>query len=810
MPEFDRREFLKIVGVGAGAAASTACHDPLEQVIPYLNQPEEIVPGIATHYYSTCRECPAACSLDVKTREGRPIKVDGNPNDPASQGSLCVRGQASLYRTYDAARFAGPMVRQNGAFVPTSLEAGIALLVEKLVAAEGRVAFLGGLETGTLDALIDQFLAANGSPNRVRFELFAHEALRSAHRRLFGTDAIPQFDLAKADVLVAFGTDYLETWLNPLHNQVGFAQSRRNPESYAAFVGPRLGLSGANTDTWIQPAPGSELLVALALAQGVARRKGNGQAGWLAKYRAERVSEQTGVPAASLERLAERIARARAPLALPPGSELLGTNATAFVAAVQVLNHVSGAIGKTVVFGPDHKLDKLARFRDLKELAGKMRGGEVGVLMVHGVNPVYAVPQVGFGDAMDRAGLFTVSFSSASDETTAHADLVLPDHTPYESWGDAEPVRGVKRLQQPSVRPLKDTRALGDVLVDVAGRLGKGDVMGSASFRDRIKARWGGGFEKALAAGGRFTRTGARAVTLNTSILPGFEFEPAQLGGDGDLVVIAYPSLHFYDGRSARIAMLQEVPDPVLKATWGSYAEIHPESEIGKTLERGDIVRLTTETGSIELPAFPSEAVHRDVVAIAIGQGFVYRGSLTFLPVHFKEHLELTVLGWDAEAVAGAMTAVVLLAAIFGQIAGGTLSDRIPVEQAAVPFALLTVPFLVLMAPATGLVLIAAAAGFALMHWALQPIVNGLITDYAPEGAAGQAFGIAFFLVFGVGSFAGSFAGLIAERWGTPAMFYALAAIAFAMLIGAWVLRTGARQRATLRREGLELEVAGG
>ena len=96
MPEIDRREFLKIVGVGAGAVAASACQEPVEKVIPYLNQPEEIVPGIPTYYYSTCRECPAACSLEVKTREGRPIKVEGNPKDPLSAGSLCARGQAGL------------------------------------------------------------------------------------------------------------------------------------------------------------------------------------------------------------------------------------------------------------------------------------------------------------------------------------------------------------------------------------------------------------------------------------------------------------------------------------------------------------------------------------------------------------------------------------------------------------------------------------------------------------------------------------------------------------------------------------------
>ena len=114
MPELDRREFLKVVGMSAGAAATVACRDPVEKVIPYLNRPEEIIPGVPTYYASTCRECPAACATRVKTREGRPIKVEGNPDDPITRGRLCVRGQASLHRTYDATRFPSPMRRDGG------------------------------------------------------------------------------------------------------------------------------------------------------------------------------------------------------------------------------------------------------------------------------------------------------------------------------------------------------------------------------------------------------------------------------------------------------------------------------------------------------------------------------------------------------------------------------------------------------------------------------------------------------------------------------------------------------------------------
>jgi molybdopterin-containing oxidoreductase family iron-sulfur binding subunit len=625
VPELDRRDFLKVVGMGAGAAATAACQEPVERVIPYLVQPEEILPGIATYYASTCRECPNSCAAIVKTREGRPIKVDGNPEDPISRGKLCARGQAGLRRTYDPRRFTGPMRRDGDGLVPTTWDEGIALLVEKLrpAAPAGKVVFLGGSQSGTLDELIDGFLAGLGSPNRVQFELYAHEALRWANAKLFGTDAVPSFDLEKADVLVAFGTDFMETWLNPVQNQAGFSASRVGGKGYAIFVGPRLGVSAANGDEWIAATPGTEILVALALAHEVARIRGIAPApltSLLEPYRPASVAERTGVPAERLERVAARIAKARAPLALPPGNELQGTNAGAFAAAVQILNVASGALGRTVRFGPDHNVTRLARFAEMKELAGRMRGGEIAVLMVHESNPVYAVPGAfGFEDALKQVP-FVVSFSSANDETTAHADLVLPTNTPFEAWGDAQPVRGVRRLQQPTIRPIYDTRELGDVLLEVGGALGV--EAPAPSFKELLAAQWGGraGLEGAAAAGGEFLPAPAQPVVLSPD-LGGLQFEPAQLGGQGALVLVAYPSLSFYDGRSARLNVLQELPNPVTKVVWQSVAELHTETAAELGIALGDVVRVTTESGSVELPAMPHDAIRKGVVAIEVGQG---------------------------------------------------------------------------------------------------------------------------------------------------------------------------------------------
>ena len=198
------------------------------------------------------------------------------------------------------------------------------------------------------------------------------------------------------------------------------------------------------------------------------------------------------------------------------------------------------------------------------------------------------------------------------------------------------------------------------------------------------------------------------------------------------------------------------------------------------------------------------------IFACAVGMGFIYRGSLTFLPAHLEGNLGLSLFGWTPEAVAGAVATLVLLTAVLGQAFGGILSDRIPLERAALPIVLMNVPLMALMAPAHGVALILFSAGFVLMNFALQPVLNGLIADYAPEGAAGRAFGIAFFMTFGLGSFAGSIAGVVADRAGTEPVFYMLAAVGAALAASMVVVAAGAERRRRALREPRNPELAAG
>jgi MFS family permease len=186
------------------------------------------------------------------------------------------------------------------------------------------------------------------------------------------------------------------------------------------------------------------------------------------------------------------------------------------------------------------------------------------------------------------------------------------------------------------------------------------------------------------------------------------------------------------------------------------------------------------------------------VFIVSIGMGFIYRGALTFLVAHLQENIGFTIFGWTPEAIAGAMATIVLLAAVPGQIMGGVLSDRIPVERAALPIMAVNPLMLALMASTSGLALILVSIGFVVTNFSQQPILNGLIADYAPDRAAGRAFGVSFFMTFGLGSFAGTIAGAVAENSGTGPMFTMLAVVAVGLLAAMLVVAADAERR---RRE---------
>jgi anaerobic selenocysteine-containing dehydrogenase/Fe-S-cluster-containing dehydrogenase component len=635
MAELDRRGFLKLVGTSAGAAAAAGCSELPEKLIPYVIQPEEITPGLAVIYASTCQECSVGCGVHVRTREGRPVKLEGNPDHPINRGALCARGQAGLSRTYHPDRYQKPMAREaGGQLQPVAWDQAIASLSAAARAAQGKVAVLSAPVGPTLSNVLDTWLLAAGGGTRVEYDPFAPEALRHATETVFGVASVPIFDLSDSDFVIDFGSDCLSTGLSPVEHarQLAAARDAANESGRAArlvYIGPRLDETAGVADEWLPARPGTEGLVALALARAAVDANGSGgEIGaaasaitrQLSGFDAEAVAAKAEISADAIRRIGAALAKAKRPVALPPGVALTSSRASSTAAAVLLLNAAVGAIGKTVTIPP--AAEHAPSFAAVTRLIEAMNAGQIEVLIVHGANPVHSLPAAsGFAEALGKVKL-VVSTASMPDETSTLAHLVLPDHTAAESWGDAAPRPGVRSLVQPTLRPLYDTRAFGDTLLDSARAIGGAAVtLPAGSFRSAVEAAWGDtDWRAALARGGVFESAAPSAPGMSEGVAR-LEFKEPELAGDGGFVLLAVPSPLLGDGRGANLPLLQETPDPITKIAWQSWAEISTKTAQQLGVQSGDLLAVETPNGKLVVPAWPRGGVRDDVIALAIGQG---------------------------------------------------------------------------------------------------------------------------------------------------------------------------------------------
>jgi anaerobic selenocysteine-containing dehydrogenase/Fe-S-cluster-containing dehydrogenase component len=662
-----RRTFLKLLGAAAPAVAASACSSvPPERIIPYVVPPEDDVPGVATWYASSCGECPAGCGTRVRTREGRAVKIEGNPEHPINRGRLCIRGQAALQGLYNPDRLRGAHRREvmpagQSRLVPVAWDDALVALTDRvrMLRDEGRanrIAIVTPLISGSLDRLFDAWAKATGA-RRVRYEPFGYEAIRTASRLCFGREAVPHFNLARADVLVSFGADFLETWLSTVEYTSAFTDAHRlrdGRKSRFVHVEPRRSLTASSADEWLASSPGTEMLVALAMIQViVGEKRSQGPSNndlktvgdLVAPFSPDQVADRTGIPAQKITDLARSFSDPQAgagrSLAIGGGVSVSGSNATGLQAAIHLLNYVAGNVGTTVRFGPDQSYGRVNSYRDMVDLVGALRSGEVELLITYDVNLAFTLPgALDAGAALQRVP-FVASFSNVLDETATRANLVLPTHSPLESWGDTEPRSGVRGVVQPVMQPLFDSRHVGDMLIDVARRLGDdvaNDVPGE-NFFEYMRADWqafhkqrsdGSDFDEfwaaALERGGVWSEATVQQVRLGADAAR-LTFEPATFDGAADgLAVLPYASLHFYDGRGANRPWLQEIPDPVTKAAWASWAEVHPDTAKAIGASDGQLVTVESMHGKLEASLITNSQLRPGVVAIPIGQGHTQYG----------------------------------------------------------------------------------------------------------------------------------------------------------------------------------------
>jgi anaerobic selenocysteine-containing dehydrogenase/Fe-S-cluster-containing dehydrogenase component len=634
----ERRDFLKVLGVAGAGATLAGCGTEPERLIPYLIQPEEIVPGTSTWYRTTCRECPAGCGMTVRTREGRAIKAEGNPESPISHGRLCARGQASLHGLYDPDRIPQALVREDDSWSRISWDRAEQTLAERLGQAGGSAVFLTGPEPGSMDRLLDDWCEAMGV-RRVVFDPFGHEPIRAAYRMLYGRDTIPVHDFSRAHVVVSFGADFMETWLSPVKYTHDFVEAQAyggGRRGRFITVTPHQSLTDLNADRWLRARPGTEHLVALAMARLVADQSdyAGPAAPILQDVDLERFASAAGVPMDQIRLAAADFANDGRSLAVGPGVSSSHGAATTLAVAVAVLNEAAGNMGRTVWPGPAER--ERTTYAGLAALVEEMAAGQIPVLLVRGPNPLYDLPDAPrVAEALAAVPLIA-SFSPWLDETATRAHMLLPDHHFLESWGDYEAAPGVRNLVQPVMTPVFQSKQAGDVLLSVARRANATLPTAASTFYDYLRDEWRQ-LQGQTGGAGTFDEWWIGALQRGVVVTDEYQqptpaagamegladllLEPQQLHGDGELHLVVYPSYRFYDGRLSNRPWLQELPDPVSKHTWGTVVEIHPRTADELGLDNGHIVEVSTSAGTVEVPVWRHPGIREDTIAIQLGQG---------------------------------------------------------------------------------------------------------------------------------------------------------------------------------------------
>lgn len=665
-----RRDFLKMGAMAATATVVSGCTLNLqrtEYLESYVQPPEEGLPGENLWYASTCRQCSAGCGIIVRVSEGRARKIEGNPLHPLNEGKLCARGHAALQELYDPDRLHNA-VRQAGGrgtqrFEPLYWEDGLERLGTRLRAADpAGVAFLGGNVSTHLWAIVSRFLKAMGGRTPVIHtlsdELEGRQSLNLVSQQLFGTAALPVFDIANADVVFSFGANFLETWLSPVHYSRAYGKMRRGPlgkRGYLAQFEPRLSSTAASADEWVPVRPGTEGLVALAIGRIIAKDiLGDDQYGPLyERTRIGDIAETSGVPAEELERLARIFAAGESPVAIPGGTLAGHRSTTAALTAVHALNYVAapGPQPGTVFLPPEMDREgftpsPVSTFGEVRALIDDMAAGRIDVLLIHGANPLYELPAAtGFAEALANVP-YVVSFNSAIDETAVEADLILPDHTPLEGWGYHLPPatdRVVISGQQPVMRPLYDTHATVDVFLALAQEVG-GDLIqalpwrNEVEFLEQVTGTWRDAGTSTESFWSGWRRRGGwwleakeqrllptSAATLTAPLSPA---TPTSEGSPGNYPfhLHVYPSISLFDGRGANKPWLQETPDPMTTVSWQTWVEINPHTADTLDIQDGDIVRVVSRAGEVEAIVYVYPGIREDVVAMPLGQGHEHYG----------------------------------------------------------------------------------------------------------------------------------------------------------------------------------------
>lgn len=612
-----RRDFLKYLGFSTAAAAIAAsCETPVNKAIPYLNKPADIIPGMADYYATTFIEGGEAIPVVAKVRDGRPIKVEGNTLSSVYKGGTSARVQASVLDLYDTARLRFPKANGNA----IAVEELDKQLLQEL--GNGPVVLLTSTITSpSAKQIISEFLNKYPGSRHVQYDSISYSGLLNANQASFGIRAVPSYKFNEASVVVSLGADFLGTWINPVEYQKLYAQGRKLTQDkiemskhyqFESF----MSMTGSNADERFTHKPSETGTIAMALLNAVS---GNGVSG------------------VTNEKLKAAIEKVAADLNNNRGKSIVvsGSNDTNIQLIVNAINAAIGSYGSTIDWSAP-LMTKQGNDAEFNALVADMNSGAVNNLFIYGVNPAYDYyNSQAFVAALGKVRT-TVAFASKQDETAELCKYIIPVNHYLESWGDAEVKPGYFSLIQPTIAPLFKTRQFEESLLVYSGS--------AESFYEYHKRFWTSKlgsselYQKAL-QDGVVEPAAAAAVSAgnyNGSSVSTALTSAAANSNAGGIELVLYQNVAMGDGSAANNPWLQELPDPITKATWDNYIMISPK--LGKEIlnidiasqrdankyevhPKKDVLKLTAGDKTVELPALIIPGMHDDTVAIAVGYG---------------------------------------------------------------------------------------------------------------------------------------------------------------------------------------------
>lgn len=612
-PETSRRDFLKYMGFGVAAASLAACEAPVKKAIPYLVKPEEITPGVPNYYASTFFDGHDYAGILVKTREGRPIKVEGNELSSINGNGTNARTQASVLGLYDTGRLQNP--KANGKETDwKSVDNEIIARLNDVVSKQGNIRILSStiISPSTKKAIAD-FAAKFPNTKHIQYDAISCSGMIKANQLTFNKAAIPTYRFDKADCIVSFECDFIGNWISSSQYARQYAQTRKlnarkkTMSKHFQFEA-NLSLTGSNAD-FRYKLPVTEHGAALvALYNLIASKAG-----------ATSLTSASASVSEGLSKAADALWNAR-------GKSLVvsGSNDANHQVVVNGINQLLGNYGASIDID-NHSNLRQGNDDAVNELISDLNAGNVGAIIFYNTNPVYTLPDGdAFAASLKKASL-SVAITDREDETASHCQYICPDHHYLESWNDAEPVAGIYSTCQPAIRPLYNTRQGQQSLLTWAGAP-------VTDFHEYMKANWNillagsgkswqnilqdGVFEKANAASAPVFNDSALAEAGNNAA--------AKKSGTG---LVIYEMTAMGNGSQANNPWLLELPDPISRLTWDNYFAVSITYANALGVKQGNIIEVKAGNKSLKGPVLIQPGLADNTVAIAYGYGRTHAGK---------------------------------------------------------------------------------------------------------------------------------------------------------------------------------------